>query len=248
MLDGDWNIIAGGMFDDLWNPETEQYHVFPSRLLTPTEIPRQWMITRAFDWGSSHPFAIGWFAECDGTQATLKDGTKKAWPRGTLLQIAEWYGSNGNANEGLKLGPTEIARGILQQEKDMGIAGRVFSGPADSQIFDVNEKSDDKVSIASKFAALGVKWEQCDKSPGSRKNGAEDIRERLRNNIKGEGPGHVLLDTCRAGIRLLPSLPRDPNKQDDVDTKAEDHDYDMRRYRCMWKRKPSYAGEMPFGT
>ena len=34
MLDGDWNIVVGGMFDDLWNPE---YHV-----LEPFDIPDSW--------------------------------------------------------------------------------------------------------------------------------------------------------------------------------------------------------------
>jgi hypothetical protein len=243
MEDGDWDIVAGGMFDDLWNAKTQHRHVFPSALLTPRDIPKSWTIDRAMDWGSSHPFAVAWWAETDGTEVTLRDGKKKAWPRGTLLRLGEWYGWNGKENEGCRLGPGEVAKGVLEREKAMGIAGRVQAGPADSSIFD----ADDGDSIADKFARAGVKWERADKSPGSRKNGAEDIRERLRANLTGEGKGLVFLDTCRFGIKLLPTLPRDPNKPDDVDTKAEDHDYDMTRYRCMFQRRRSTAGSLPFG-
>jgi hypothetical protein len=243
MLDGDWNIVAGGMFDDLWNPETAPYIVFPSTLLTPADIPKSWTIDRALDWGSSKPFSIGWWAESDGTQATLRDGSKKSWPRGTLIRIGEWYGTNGNPNEGCKMGPAEVAKGILEREEAMGIKGRVLPGPADSSIFEVEEGD----SIGDKFARAGVKWEEADKSPGSRKNGAEDIRERLRANVKREGKGLVFLDSCRVGIRLFPTLPRDLHKSDDVDTKCEDHDYDMTRYRCMFQRRRSTAGSLPFG-
>ena len=57
-LDGDWDILAGGMFDDLWNPKIHVIKPFP--------IPRSWKTYRAFDWGLSAPFALMWFAVSDG--------------------------------------------------------------------------------------------------------------------------------------------------------------------------------------
>lgn len=42
MLEGSWDIVAGGMFDDLWNPGV---HV-----IAPFEIPSSWRIDRSFDW------------------------------------------------------------------------------------------------------------------------------------------------------------------------------------------------------
>jgi hypothetical protein len=240
MLDGDWNIVAGGMFDDLWNAQTEDRIV-----VKPFEIPKTWRITRAMDWGSSKPFAVGWFAESDGTEAVMADGTRRSWYRGTLFEIGEWYGWNGRENEGCKLPPSEVAKGILEREEAMRIKGRVLPGPADSSIFDVDEGD----SIAAKFARCGVRWEPADKSPGSRKSGAEDMRERLTEMAKPymEGPGLGFFDTCREGsIRTIPTLPRDKNKTDDVDTNAEDHAYDKVRYRCMWGGVKSGSGKRPF--
>src|SRR5262249_34206414 len=57
---GEWDIVAGGMFDDLWRPDP---HVLP-----PFPIPSSWPVDRAFDWGSAEPFfgrvvgGIGWDA------------------------------------------------------------------------------------------------------------------------------------------------------------------------------------------
>jgi hypothetical protein len=41
------------------------------------------------------------------------------------------------------------------------------------------------------------------------------------------------MDNCRASIAILPTLPRDEDDPDDVDTDAEDHPYDMVRYRVL---------------
>ena len=88
-------------------------------------------------------------------------------------------------------------------------------------------------TIEKKMQKAGITWEESDKSPGSRKNGMELFRERLSNAIKGEGPAVYFMDNCRASIDLIPKLPRDPKKIDDVDTTAEDHSWDMTRYRVL---------------
>jgi len=69
MRDGDWNIVAGGMFDDLWTPSVHIVRSF--------EIPYSWKINRGFDWGSSKPFSVLWFAESDGTDITYPDGVRE---------------------------------------------------------------------------------------------------------------------------------------------------------------------------
>ena len=43
--------------------------------------------------------------------------------------------------------------------------------------------------------------------------------------------------TCLNSIRTIPALPYDPIKTDDVDTKADDHDYDAYRYGKMGSRR-----------
>ncbi|MBN1125268.1 MAG: terminase family protein [Sedimentisphaerales bacterium] len=51
-LEGDWDIVAGGMFDDVWDRDV---HV-----IEPFDIPATWRIDRSFDWGSSKPYSVGW--------------------------------------------------------------------------------------------------------------------------------------------------------------------------------------------
>lgn len=223
MRDGDWNIVAGGMFDDVWD---QKVHVIPR-----FDIPASWRIDRSFDWGSSRPFSVGWWAESDGTEATMADGTKRTFPRGTLFRIGEWYGSTGKANEGLKMSDSGIADGIVLRQVDMGIANRVRPGPADSSIFDeTNGDSPAKIQERHK-----VRWEKADKSPGSRKRGWQLLRGRLLASraARMEEPGIFVFDTCRQFIRTVPVLPRSERDPDDVDTEAEDHVADETRYRIL---------------
>jgi hypothetical protein len=215
--DGDWDIVAGGMFDDLWK---RKKHV-----IKPFEIPDSWKINRTFDWGSSKPFCVLWWAESDGTGAP--NGTTYA--RGTVFLIAEWYGCTKRPNEGLKMLAVDIAKGIKEREEKM--PWTVQPGAADSSIFD----AENGVSIADDMAKQGVKWLPADKSPGSRKIGWERIRRYLKaaTQFPMEGPGLFVWDTCPHWIRTVPVLPRDPDNMDDVDSDAEDHAGDTTRYRLM---------------
>jgi hypothetical protein len=213
-LEGDWNIVAGGALDDVWNQ---------SVVREPEEIPAGWRRTRSFDWGSSHPFSVCWWAEADGT------ATRSGWcpRRGSLIMTAEWYGWNGKPNEGARMLAVEIARSIMDQEKQMGI--RVDPGPADAAIYAVQNGS----CIADDMARLGVRWTPAEKGPGSRINGLELVRKRLRAAATGEDPALYIFSTCRHALRTLPVLPRDQKRPDDVDSDAEDHIYDAVRYRVL---------------
>ena len=226
MLDGDWNIVAGGAFDDVWD---EEVHV-----IEPFKIPSSWRIDRSFDWGSAKPFSVCWWAESDGSPVELADGTTRTFPRGTLFHIGEWYGWNGEANEGCRMRSAEIGRGVLQIEKDAQW-GTVHPGPADTQIFDAGQ---DGRSIADDMATVGVRWEPANKGPGSRINGWQLLRNRLAagRQFPMEEPGLFVFSTCRHFIRTVPVLPRDERKPEDVDTNTEDHVADAVRYRCLHKR------------
>ncbi|MBZ0145134.1 MAG: terminase family protein, partial [Rhodocyclaceae bacterium] len=128
MLEGSWDIVAGGALDDVWSLGR---HVVPH-----FAIPRGWSLDRSFDWGSSKPFSVGWWAESNGEPADI-GGERRHFPKGTLFRIAELYGWNGRANEGCRKTASEIAREVLAAEKAMGFAGRVQPGPADPAIFAV---------------------------------------------------------------------------------------------------------------
>lgn len=236
-LYGDWDVTAGGAIDDLWKSHV---HVVPRFV-----VPSSWRIDRSYDDGSSHPFSVGWWAEADGTDAiiVLKDGRRFTFcpPPGSLIQIFEWYGCQKDSkgefqpNKGLKMSAVDIAIGIKEREESMAIngwiEGKVFAGPADNrirQVIDTSLETTEKLMLDK-----GVDWEESDKSPGSRLIGLQLLRDRLEASVKGEGPAIYFMDNCKASIELLPTLPRDQIKIDDVDTTAEDHCYDMTRYRCL---------------
>jgi len=225
-FNGSWDVVAGGFFDDVWD---ERYHV-----LKPFTVPASWRVDRAFDWGSARPFSVGWWAESDGTAATMADGATRHFPRGSLVRVAEWYGWNGYPNEGLRLSSAAIAKGIKERESRMGLDVR--PGPADSSIYDVDV--DTQKSIGDTMAEHGVTFVEADKSPGSRKNGWDRMRQMLAAATEAmpEEPGLWVFDTCRQFIRTVPVLPRDPLKPEDIDTKAEDHAADETRYRTLARR------------
>lgn len=227
MLTGDWNIVAGGALDDVWS----------DRCVVPRfKVPAGWYVDRSFDWGSAHPFSVGWWAEADGTEAKLPDGSTFCPPRGSIVLCGEWYGAKA-PNEGLKMSPRDVAKGIVEREQAMQAAGHIATkprpGPADNQISAVSQPG--TPTIADEMATEGVHWEKSDKAAGSRKNGLELLRSRLREAGKPlpEKPAIYFMEHCRAAISHLPVLPRDSRDPDDVDTTAEDHDYDMVRYRVL---------------
>jgi hypothetical protein len=225
---GSWDIVAGGAFDDVWE---RRVHVVPR-----FKIPEGWHVDRSFDWGSSHPFSVGWWAEANGEEATLPDGRKFCPAPGSLIQLHEWYGSKElGTNVGLKLSAPAIADGINYTEEQLlkygWITEKPWAGPADNQIRNVTESDVD--TIEKKMGDKNVRWTDSDKSPGSRKNGLQLMRDRLEAAVKQEGPGLYFMQHCAASIGTLPILPRDDEKLDDVDTEAEDHAYDMIRYRVL---------------
>lgn len=244
MKDGDWDIVAGGAVDDLWDEEILKVPVF--------DVPENWIVDRSIDWGSAKPFSVGWWAEADGESSAVfppsdryPKGMTFCPPKGTLIRIREWYGSKGGTgtNVGLKMGSDEVAKKILEIEAKMLEEGRIqyepIPGPADDSIFSNDNKAVD--SVSESMAKEGVRWIKAGKYPGSRKNGLQLLRNRLKASATGEGPGIFFCDNCLATFDLLPVLPRDEKDPEDVDTDAEDHLYDEVRYKCMVTapRRPS---------
>lgn len=230
MLDGSWDIVAGGMFDDLWDPSL---HV-----LAPFEIPHSWRIDRSFDWGASKPYSVGFWAESDGSDVRLDNGSMFHTLRGDLFRIAEIYGWNGLPNEGCRHSPSEIARLILEKQNLLGFGHRIQPGPADNSIFDASGR----VSIASDMERLGVRWQRSDKSPGSRRRGWVLLRQLLKGSISRENPGLFVFRDCVHFIRTIPTLPRDSRDPDDIDTAAEDHIADEVRYRILSVSRRANSG------
>jgi hypothetical protein len=229
-LHGDWDIIAGGMFDDIWDKGVH--------FITPFPIPDTWIIDRAFDWGSSRPFSVGWYAQSDGCDVPGFGPTR----RGDVFRIAEWYGWTGNVDEGCRMTASQVAEGIREREKRIFGERKIRPGPADSQIW----ATDQDESVAQIMAKFGVYWVRASKGPGTRELGWQRIRDMLRVAKQGsrEEPGFFVFDCCEQFFRTVPSLSRDSRKIDDVDTESEDHVGDEVRYRLF--TRPSRMGVKPF--
>lgn len=239
-LEGDWNVVEGGAFNDIWK---DQLHKLPR-----FKIPFSWYVNRTFDWGSSQPFIVGWWAESNGDEAIIEVGGKEypfCPPKGSLIKLAEWYGTEEiGTNKGIRLSAGMIAEGIKEREQKLLERGWIAQipspGPADNQISNVRE--DDVDTIEKKMQDKGIYWMTSDKSPGSRVNGFDRFRERLENSIKyfanpdslGKKDTCVFfMDNCLASLAIIPNLERDKKVLDDVDSEQEDHPWDETRYRIL---------------
>ncbi len=241
-VEGSWDILAGGMFDDVFS---WKHHV-----LDPFPIPKMWRIDRSLDWGSSRPFSVGWWAQSNGEDVLDADSRRLfGTVRGDLFRIAEWYGWNRSPNQGIMLSPREVAEGVLEKEMEFGLKGHVKPGPADSSIWD-DDRGRTGGSIATEMQAEGVRWVKADKGPGSRKQGWEMVRQLLKNASPPEGGGPrekrglFVFRGCEQFLRTVPTLPRDDDDLDDVDTDAEDHIGDEVRYRVRRKSTAASSGTM----
>jgi hypothetical protein len=231
-LGGSWDVAVGGAFSDLWKPSV---HVVPR-----FKVPANWRIDRSFDWGSTHPFWVGWWAEANGEEVrvTQPDGTQTVFcpAAKSYVLIHEKYGTEQiGTNVGLKWSAAKVAAKIVEIETELREQGWISTkaqpGPADNQI--EGKTQSDEETIAKKMAAKGVKWTKSDKSKGSRMNGFELMRSRLEAAYENIEPGIYVMVHNRASIALIPNLPRDVDNPDDVDTDAEDHPWDGWRYKIL---------------
>lgn len=222
-LYGDWDITSGGMFDDVWSSE---YNI-----VSPFQIPLSWKIFRSFDWGSSAPFSVGWWAESDGCDARI-DNKIKSTIKGDLYRIGEWYGWTGKANKGLRMLAPQIAKGIVEREIKLGIHERVKAGPADNSINDdvngvcIAQQMGKRVTVDGK-EFKGVTFTLSNKKAGSRKQGWELMRIAIanaqpENNQPREFAGLFVFRTCQDGfIRTVPGIPRSAKDLDDCNCWVE---------------------------
>jgi len=226
-LEGSWDIVAGGAISDVWQEEVH--------FIDPFQIPRNWYVDRSFDWGSSHPSSVGWWAESDGTEVEVKRGVKRTFPKGTLFRVAEYYTWTGKPNEGNRMLASNIAKKIREMEDRWDFD--VKPGPADGSIFDIEDGHclADEMKAPPNF----IRWKDtADKKKGSRRGGLEKLRTLLYNSTRFpmEDPGIFIFNTCTQWRRTVPVLPRDEKDMDDVNTSAEDHAYDDTRYRIRQKK------------
>ena len=221
-LEGVWDLEEGSAFGDLWDAD--------KHVINDIVVPHTWKIDRSHDYGFSAPAATVYFAESDGTKAIIND-LPVVIPRKSLVILLEIYFADKDG-KGLRLTPVELATRMREFEVARKIRLRVQPGPADSSIFD---KTIGYASIHDYYVQSGVRFYKADKRAGSRERGFVITRQMLLA-AKIRDPEHPWLLVCRTcphTISQLPELPTDPENPQDVDSEADDHIYDVIRYRVL---------------
>ena len=118
----------------------------------------------------------------------------------------------------------DLAKKIFEYEKEDKLS---VSGVLDSAAWARTGTTGPTVGEALTMA--GHKLRRADKN---RIQGKIQVHERLKLNPKGR-PRLQIFKSCPNLIRELQGIPVDPNKPEDVDTKAPDHAYDALRYLIM---------------
>lgn len=231
-LEGDWDVIMGGFFTDVWSSKN---------VLPIFRVPPHWPRLVGFDFGSAKPFSVGWYA-VSGGEFIPEIG--KALPRGALIRFYEWYGCvKDQPNTGIKLDSPKIAERMVILEAQHRLLGHGASIDriADPAIF----KQEDGPSISEKMAAVGVVWRRGD---NQRIPGWDTLRGIMRGRIVdtktiGEGenaytsaiyePMFYVTENNKHFLRTIPTIERDEHNFEDIDTTLEDHIADEVRYVAM---------------
>lgn len=170
---------------------------------------RYWYKFCSMDWGFSHPYDFQFWA---------------VNREGRMYMYREEYGCvKDEYNKGVKEGSDHLAERMWQIASLEGVDTCV----ADPAIWN---KSDDAPSIAEVFEAKG--WKMI-KGNNDRKNGLVLFNQMIENTDENGIPMLTCAPECTGFIRTIPALTPDPNHQEDIDTRLEDHPYDAARYAVM---------------
>jgi hypothetical protein len=222
LRDGDWNAIAGAALSNL-SPE--------KHMLRPFTPPRHWTHMMAMDWGTAKPFSVGWYAISEG--AVLKNGHgngEDVWlPPGAMIRFREWYGWNGESDQGCRMESNRVALGILKREQEWGLP------PIDYRVIDSQcWASMDGPSVVSRMREATESRMTFRQGRRDRKANYTEVMFRLGGEVfdmdGGEKPLPMLYATqnCEHFWRTLPTLildATDPEKGP-ATRDQEDHVYD----------------------
>ena len=210
LLYGKWDAFEGQVFIEFVNDPAHYIDRMETHVIEPFQIPKYWPRYRSFDFGYSKPFSVGWWAVDEF---------------GRMYRYREWYGCVKNErNVGIKLSPKEIAHGILELEAEERNQGITVYGVCDPSLDDRSRGP----SIMDAMAEEGVYFVLGD---NARMAGKMQFHERLR--MRHGRPMMQVFNTCKDFIKIIPELPYDENRTEDVDTDSEDHIFDECKYQFM---------------
>ena len=215
LLNGDWDSFEGQVFVEFRNDPAHYKDRLWTHVIEPFPIPADWPHYFSFDHGYSRPFACLWWA---------------VDPKGRAYLYKEWYGGKPRqANVGLEYTPRQIVDGILAREKEEAAENIYIDRVCDPAIFDKSRGDSVADQMAPDGSRPGVIFHKGD---NTRLAGKMQVHERLRFDNEGR-PGMYIFSTCEDWLRTVPNLPYSLTKPEDVDTDAEDHDFDATKYFLM---------------
>lgn len=178
----------------------------PYHVVDPFPIPTFWTKWLSYDWGYNTYGACVWLARDPSTER--------------IYVYREYY-------------PHAVAASV-QAETINNLTGEenIVTKWADPSLWKQHGNVETGESVAVIFQKAGLIFQPAN---NDRKTGMNAVHESLAPQPDGI-PQLQVFSSCVNLIRTLPSLPYDPNKPEDVDTRAEDHLYDCLRYGLVNQR------------
>ena len=218
LRDGKW-VGTEGLFFEEWDDERHTCEKF--------EIPADWPIWAAFDYGFSHPTAFGLFTQSnDGVVYLIGEHVQHKWL------------------------PPAHCKAIRRLAQRCGIEWRRIRQIVAGHDCFANKGDREGKTIAQQYAEakdpetgepIGIAFE---KATIDRITGAQELLTRLGNLTAGIEPTLKLFTTCPRTISAMTRMVGDPRDAEDVlkvdaDVNGEggDDEYDMLRYGVMARRR-----------
>lgn len=211
LLDGDWYVIAGAFFADLWDPQRV--------VIKPFILDPHWRRFRTMDWGYKDTCVVLWWA---------------VLPDGELLCYRERVYNKPSAKVrydarevAIKIREVEMAHGEWNRHRDQSR----LQGWADTQLWtDIGAAGAHKFkghSMAHDFAKEGVPWSPAKKG---RIQAAQQMIKRL--NWKGYNgrPAIMFFETCAYTTSTIPALGTDDNEPEAPADGGPDHGWDATQF------------------
>lgn len=215
---GNWDIVAGAALEKLRRDK---------HMVRNFAVPDSWTKFSVIDWGTSKPFAVGWFCVCeDNLILKAKDKwPERLIPQGALIMYREWYGWNGKPDEGKRMESPEVARKIVATEDEAGEEMDYRVGDEAMWSEHDGPSTEERMRDATNGRYVMTK---------SQKGRATNYQE-IRARVEGDDgvPMFYTTESCTHFWRTVPSLQLDElHPEKGPDTSQEDHIYDVLQYAC----------------
>ena len=231
-LDGSFAVAKGAFFASVLDETRNMIEPWDAVPVTYGERWRSWI---SVDYGVAAPSCTLLFCESPG--ATGPDG--RFYPRGSMIALDEFASDQpGNLNAGMGYGVARLSDEIRALCKGWKVRP---DGCGDDSMF-ARGGGSGAASVAEDFQQHGVHLWPAKK--GDRLSGWTRMRTLLAAAGSPDQPGLYVSSRCRYWWLTVPTLPRDPRRVEDLDSRGPDHGADAARYGCLFLRREVRVTDM----